>query len=129
MLTIGKVAKRAGLSTSAVRYYERQGLLRPSRLQSGYRVYDDDAIKGLRFLRQAQALGMTLKEINQLLELTREGQRPCKVVRKLAYRHITDIDAKIRQLRSLRERLSDLLSRRVVSRSDELCPLMPSGPE
>src|SRR6516165_9526893 len=99
MLTVGKVAKRTGFSTSAIRYYERQGLLRPSRLLNGYRFYDEGAIKVLRFLRQAQTLGITLKEIKQL-ELTDDGRRPCKAVRELARRHLADIELKIRQLRS-----------------------------
>jgi DNA-binding transcriptional MerR regulator len=127
MLTIGKIAKRTGFSASAVRYYERQGVLRSSRLLNGYRVYDEDAIKTLRFLRQAQALGMTLKEIKQLLDLAHEGHRPCKAVRELAHRHLVDIDEKIRQLRSLRTQLSILLSRSPVSRSDDVCPLISSA--
>ncbi len=129
MLTIGKVAKRTGLSASAIRYYERHGLLRPSRLLNGYRVYDEDAIKALRFLRHAQTLSITLKEIKQLLELARDGQRPCKGVRELARWHLSDIDTKIHQLRSLRKELRNLLSRRVAARSDELCPLIPSNPD
>lgn len=127
MLTIGKIAKRAGVSTSAIRYYERQDLLRPSRLVNGYRVYDEDTIKTLRFLRQAQTLGITLREIKQLLELTRDGRRPCKAVRQLAHQHLTEIDAKIRQLRSLRHTLRNLLSDRATAVSDELCPLISSA--
>jgi DNA-binding transcriptional MerR regulator len=75
MLTIGKVAQRTGFSASAIRYYERQGLLRPSRFLNGYRLYDEDAIKTLRFLGQAKTLGITLKEIGQLLQLTHHGRR------------------------------------------------------
>ena len=75
-------------------------------LRDRYRVYDEESVKALRFLCQAQALGITLKEIKQLLELTRDGQRPCKAVRELACRHIADINAKIRQFRSLRNQLS-----------------------
>ena len=127
MLTIGKVAKRTGFSTSAIRYYERQGLLRPSRLLNGYRFYDEGAIKVLRFLRQAQTLGITLKEIKQLLELTDDGRRPCKAVRELARQHLADIEVKMRQLQSLRIELRNLLSRRVLVRSDELCPLISSN--
>src|SRR3974390_2695189 len=112
MLTIGKVAKLTGFSTSAIRYYERQGLLRPSRLPTGYRLYDENAIKTLRFLRQAQNLGITLKEIGQLLDLTYRGRRPCKAVRELAHRHLADLETKIRQLESLRTALRALLSRR-----------------
>ena len=126
MLTIGKAAKLTGFSASAIRYYERRGLLRPSRLLNGYRGYDETAIKTLRFLRQAQTLGITLNEIKQLLELTRDGQRPCHGVRELARRHLNDIDARIHQLRSLRNKLRHLLSRRVAARSDEICPLISS---
>ena len=127
MLTIGKVAKRTGFSSSAIRYYERRGILQPSRLLNGYRVYEEDTIKALRFLRQAQTLGITLSEIKHLLELTRNGQRPCQALRELACRHLNDIDARIRQLRSLRNELRDLLSRNVVADSDELCPLILSN--
>jgi MerR family transcriptional regulator, copper efflux regulator len=127
MLTIGKVARRTGLSASAIRYYERQGLLRPSRLLNGYRVYDEDAVKALRFLCQARTVGITLREIKQLLELTRFGRRPCKAVRELASQHIADIDVKIRRLRSLRSELHNLLSRRAAALSDELCPLISSN--
>ena len=127
MLTIGKIAKRAGVNTSAIWYYERQDLLRPSRLVNGYRVYDEDAIKTLRFLRQAQALGITLKEIKLLLDLTRSARRPCEAVRQLAYQHLTEIDVKIRELRSLRHALRNLLSDRATAASDDLCPLISSA--
>ncbi|MGH7935307.1 MAG: MerR family DNA-binding protein [Candidatus Binataceae bacterium] len=128
MLTIGEVAKRTGLSASAIRYYERHGLVRASRLLNGYRLYDDGAIRALHFLRKAQTLGYTLGEIKQLLELARHGKRPCNSVRELARRHLGDIDAKIRELRSLREELRNLLTRRTTARGNELCPLIPSNP-
>jgi len=127
MLTIGKVAKLTGFSASAIRYYERLGLLRSSRLPNGYRFYDEDVIKVLRFLRQAQTLGITLNEIAQLLELAHDGRRPCKAVRDLAHQHLVDIDSRIHQLQSLRNQLRDLLSRRVAARSDEVCPLISSA--
>ena len=60
MLTIGKVAKQTGVSASAIRYYERQGLLRSSRLVNGYRIFDENVLKRLRFLVQAQTLGLAL---------------------------------------------------------------------
>jgi MerR family copper efflux transcriptional regulator len=127
MLTIGKVAKRTGFSASAIRYYERQGLLRPSRLLNGYRLYGQDAIKTLRFLRRAQSLGITLKEIGQLLELAHHGRRPCKAVRELAHQHLIELDKKIRQLQSIRGELHTLLSGRAIARSDEVCPLISAA--
>lgn len=124
MLTIGKVAQRAGVSASAIRFYERRKLLRPSRLLNGYRVYDEEAIKELRFVRQVQSLGVTLGEIRRLLDLARDGQAPCDGVRELARRHLNEIDVKIRQLRSLRKDLRALMRRRERGRGDELCPLV-----
>ena len=74
MLTIGTIALRAGLRTSAVRYYEARGLLKPAaRLPNGYRIYDDDAVSLLHFVRRAQTLGITLKEARKLLDLSRQG--------------------------------------------------------
>jgi MerR family copper efflux transcriptional regulator len=124
MLTIGRVAKRTGLSTSAIRYYERQGVLMPSRQRNGYRVYDEHAVKELNFLRQSQQLGITIREIKQLLELTRKGRRPCNAVRELVGHHLTEIELKIRQLQTLRGQLAYLLSRREESRRSDLCPLV-----
>jgi DNA-binding transcriptional MerR regulator len=84
MLTIAKIAKRAGVNPSVIRYYERQDLIRASRLSNGYRVYDEDSIRVSHFLREAQTLGITLKEVKQLLELTRDGQRSGAVGRRQA---------------------------------------------
>jgi DNA-binding transcriptional MerR regulator len=124
MLTIGKAAKRVGVSASAIRYYERRGLLQPSRLLNGYRVYDEDAVKALRFVRQAGSVGITLREIRGLLEIVRDGGRPCEGMRELAHRRLSEIDVKMRQLRSLRTELRRLLSHRVPTGSDDLCPLV-----
>jgi MerR family copper efflux transcriptional regulator len=128
MLTIGKIARQTGFSASAIRYYERHGLLSPSRLLNGYRLYDQDAVKVLQFLQQAKKLGITLKEIKQLLELAHDGRHPCKGVREVARQHLRNIDETICQLRSLRKELRNLLSRRVSIRGDELCPLISSNP-
>jgi DNA-binding transcriptional MerR regulator len=73
MMRISVVARRAGLHSSAIRYYEAHGLLRSRRLPSGYRVYDEEAIAALRFLRRAQGFGIALKEIKELLDLSSRG--------------------------------------------------------
>jgi DNA-binding transcriptional MerR regulator len=75
MINVGTVAKRTGLRSSAIRYYEAHRLLRSQRPPNGYRVYDDDAIAPMRFLRRAQGFGITLQEISQLLELSGRGQQ------------------------------------------------------
>ena len=126
MLTIGNVARRAGVRNSALRYYEARGLLRPAaRLPNGYRIYDEDAVGLLNFVRRAQSLGITLKEIRRLLELSRKGQRPCAEVKELARQHLSDLDLKIRELKLLRKQLELLLrhtSRQ--SRRNAICPLI-----
>jgi DNA-binding transcriptional MerR regulator len=126
MLRIGDVARRAGVRASALRYYETRGLLRPAaRLPNGYRLYGEDAIAELRFLRRAQALGMKLEEIAELLALSRRGKPPCARVRELARRHIEEVEARLRELSLLREELKRLLARkgRRASRHT-VCPLV-----
>lgn len=126
MLTVGNVARRVGIRNSAVRYYEARGLLKPTaRLPNGYRIYDEDAVGLLRFVRRAQALGITLKEVRKLLELSRRGQRPCRGVKQLARRHLADLDLKIRELELLRKELQLLLRRKVrQSGRQSICPLI-----
>lgn len=81
--TIGQLAREADVPTSTIRYYERRGLLTPSGRSSGnYRVYDDNALERLRFVRSAQAAGFTLSDITSLLELQNEAS-PCQDVQDL----------------------------------------------
>ncbi len=126
MLTIGAVARRAGVRNSAVRYYEARGLLGPAaRLPNGYRIYNEDAVSLLNFVRRAQTLGITLKEVRRLLELSRKGQRPCAEVKELARQHLIDLALKIRELKLLRQQLQLLLRRTSrPSRRNAICPLI-----
>jgi DNA-binding transcriptional MerR regulator len=126
MLSIGKVAQGAGIRASAIRYYERQGMLPPTvRAANGYRLYADDAVRLLRFVKCAQALGITLKEIKPLLNLASQGQRPCIHVKQLARNRLREIEDKIRELQALRNELRMLLKRKA-GRPDanEVCPLV-----
>jgi DNA-binding transcriptional MerR regulator len=101
MLTIGNVARRVGVRPSALRYYESQGILRPAiRQANGYRIYSEDAVKLLLFLRRAQLLGITLKEVKPLLNLASKGQQPCSHVKQLARNHLREIEDKIRELQA-----------------------------
>lgn len=129
MLTIGALARQAGVRTSAVRYYESEGILRPAhRLPNGYRIYGDDAVSSLRFIRRAQALGISLTEVKQLLRLASDGLQPCGRVRELAREHLRDIELKIRELTGLRLRLQRLLRlKRSRRRADEVCPIIQRG--
>jgi len=126
MLTIGNVARRVGVRPSALRYYEAQGILRPAdRRPNGYRIYSNDAVRLLLFVKRSQALGITLREIKPLLDLAAEGQKPCSRVRQLARKHMREIDDKIRELQALRNDLSTLLRRRVARpHANEVCPII-----
>jgi MerR family transcriptional regulator, copper efflux regulator len=129
MLTIGKVARRVGIRPSAIRYYERQDILQPTvRGANGYRTYSDNAIKLLLFLKRAQSLGITLKEIKPLLELATQGQRPCNHVKQLARSHLAEIEQKIRELKMLQKQLRTLLKRKAGRpRANKVCPLIESA--
>ena len=126
MLTIGKLARRIGIKSSAIRYYERHGILRPAlRAANGYRFYDDDAVRMLVFVRRAQSLGITLKEIKPLLNLAAQGQQPCGHVKQIAKQHLKEINQKVRELELLRQELHALLKRKVGRpRVNKVCPLI-----
>jgi MerR family transcriptional regulator, copper efflux regulator len=126
MLTIGNVARQVGVQPSAIRYYEVKGILKPAARQpNGYRIYDNGAVNLLIFVKRAQALGITLKEIKPLLNLAAQGQQPCKHVKDIARNHLRDINDKIRELQILRNELRKL-TRRKAGRphGNKVCPLI-----
>lgn len=100
MLTIGKLAARTDLSTNALRFYEREGLVEPSsKSAAGYRLYADDAVARVKFIRQAQHCGFTLTEIHQLLTLRARDAACCDDVRRLAIEKKLQLEAKIRSMK------------------------------
>lgn len=110
-LTIGALAKHAGVGVETVRFYERQGLLRqPPRRGVGYRTYPEEAIAQIRFIRQAQALGFTLEEAGALLKLRITPGTKCTAVRSRAVVKLSDVEAKIEQLQKIREALEKLVA-------------------
>jgi MerR family mercuric resistance operon transcriptional regulator len=110
-LTIGKVARGAGLAIDTVRYYEREGLLeKPARTTSGYRHYTTDAVARLRFIRQAKDLGFSLSEIKELLALRVAPGKSCADVRARAETKIADVEQRIAQLGRMKRALMKLAS-------------------
>jgi MerR family copper efflux transcriptional regulator len=106
---IGTLAKRAGVGIDTVRYYERAGLLAPkARLPSGYRRYSDLEIARLRFIRRAQALGFTLKEIRELLAIS--AQRDVARVKRSAEAKLTNVEKRIAELERVRKGLAMLIA-------------------
>jgi DNA-binding transcriptional MerR regulator len=110
MLKIGDVSKRSGIGIEALRFYEKSGLLeKPSRTESGYRVYDARVLERLAFIRQSQALGFSLEEIRRVIEDARTGKSPCAEVREIVRRRLAELDERMRELRRYRRELSDTL--------------------
>jgi DNA-binding transcriptional MerR regulator len=106
---IGTLAKRAGVSIDTVRYYERGGLLAPkTRLASGYRRYSELEVARLRFIRRAQALGFTLKEVRELLALSK--QRDVARVKRTAQGKLRDVEQRIANLERVRAGLANLIA-------------------
>lgn len=106
---IGQLAKRAGVNIDTVRYYERSGLLAPRmRLQSGYRRYGELELSRLRFIRRAQALGFTLKEIQSLLNLS--ARRDVAQVKRSAQAKLADVEQRIADLQRVRDGLAGLIA-------------------
>jgi Hg(II)-responsive transcriptional regulator len=125
-LTISHLARSAGVNVETIRYYERRGILRqPSKPPRGWRTYDDDALRVVRFVKRAQMLGFTLEEIEQLLELRRSASpRTCARVSEGAQRKIVEIDAKLQDLTAMRRVLEDLAKTCHKSEGSERCPIL-----
>lgn len=111
-MTIGTLARQADVNPRTLRYYERIGLLVPSaRTGAGYRLYTARDTARLAFIRRAQALGLSLGEIADVIAVRDTGARPCRHVRAVALAKVAFIDARIAELRLLREELTRLATR------------------
>ena len=109
-LTIGKVASESGVGVETVRFYEREGLLnQPARKPSGYRQYEPEAVARLRFIKQAQRLGFTLREIKELLALKLDPKATRAQVKERVIAKITDIEQRISELRRMKKALAPLI--------------------
>lgn len=126
-LTIGQLAKAAGVNVQTVRYYERRRLLTPSsRKPSGYRLYSDEAIRRLRFIKNAQALGFTLREIAELLDLRVTSTARCGDVQRKAQAKLNYVKAKVQDLRALAKSLEGLIRACRAGQPTDQCPILNS---
>lgn len=125
---IGEIAGNTGVSVETLRYYEKRGLLNaPPRTDGGFRCYSVDVLHQVRFIKQAQSLGLTLDDIQQLLtgQARRSDPPSCRKVRDLLMRRIDDIDARLKELRSFRRTLHDHLvacERALTAAAEPPCP-------
>jgi|Deesub1362A_J573_1020465.scaffolds.fasta_scaffold00034_135 MerR family mercuric resistance operon transcriptional regulator len=109
-LTIGEVARRAGVAVETVRYYERLGLIPPPpRKASGYRLYPEDTVRRIRFIRHAKELGFSLREVAELLALRLEPTTPCAQVKRRVQEKLQDIQRRMQALQRIEKTLEELL--------------------
>jgi DNA-binding transcriptional MerR regulator len=109
-LRIGELASAANITTDAVRYYERLKILpRPGRTRAGYRLYSEEDVERLRFIKQAQSLGLSLDEVKELLPGRGAGLAECQRVRDLLASKLAELDTKISEMRGFRKTLSTYL--------------------
>ena len=108
-MRIGELAARAGTSVKTIRYYDRIGVLASAkRTDAGYRLYGDDALDRYRFVRAAQAVGLRLGEIREIIALRDRGEAPCGFVVELIGRRADELDERIGELERLRSELRRL---------------------
>jgi DNA-binding transcriptional MerR regulator len=118
MLTVSKLAKRAGMTPDAVRFYEREALLPVApRTEAGYRVYGEETVERIRFIKGAQRVGLRLREIREMLEVLDRGLCPCGHAEALLRSRMAEIEAEVERLRGVRTDLA-----RALDRLPEACP-------
>jgi MerR family transcriptional regulator, copper efflux regulator len=126
-MTIGKLAKVVGVNIDTIRYYERLKLLAPAaRKPSGYRLYGDDNLRRLRFIKNAQALGFTLHEVRELLSLRVSSTARCGDVQEKAQTKLNQVKEKIRDLQALDRTLLQLVRACRSGQTTDHCPILQS---
>ena len=111
-MRIKQLADRAGVEPDTIRYYERVGLLgRAPRAANGYREYGENSLEDLRFIHKAQALGLSLRDIHEVMEIAAGGRAPCEHVWSALNSRLQEVERRLRELRSLRATLRQALAR------------------
>lgn len=124
-LKIGELARRSGLNVETLRYYERRGLIPPpDRLPSGYRIYPTATLQRLAFIRRCKALGFTLEETRDLLQLQQHPERGSAAVKQRVEQHIRDIRRKVDDLQQMLTTLEELSARCDGEGTAADCPIL-----
>ena len=132
-LLVGRVAKELGIGVQTLHYYEREGLIpAPERSASGYRLYSPEVVHRVRFIRKAQALGLPLGEIREVLALSEHGGCPCGRVQAVLEQKLAEVDRRLRELRGFRRELLALVqtSAHAISRGGKgsICTIVEDTP-
>ena len=127
-LTIGAVAQQAGVNIETLRYYERKGIIpKPPRTSSNYRLYSKETVRRVRFVKRAQELAFSLREIKELLALRATREAKCQDVRRQALHKIEEIDEKMRTLEAMKGVLRKLVKECASTRAPVSdCPILES---
>jgi MerR family copper efflux transcriptional regulator len=125
ILSIGQVARRAGVGVETVRFYEREGLLEePPRRASGYRQYSEQVVTRLRFIKRSQRLGFSLKEITELLQLRVDAQTSCEEVKLRTEAKLVEVEGKLVELQRMRHALLQVHSLCTGQGPTGRCPML-----
>ena len=107
---IGELARASGVSTDTLRHYEQKGVLRAQRSDNGYREYAAGSLERVQLIRKALAIGFTLDELREILQVFDRGGAPCRQVRSIAVSKLSQIEAHLQEVISLRDALKDALN-------------------
>lgn len=111
-MRIGKLAQLSGLRPHTIRFYEREGLLaEPERTPGGYRDYGQEALEDLKFIAKAQASGLRLSDVREVMQIASGGRPPCEHVRATVVARLAEVKARLNELRGLRTALRATLQR------------------
>ena len=129
----GNVAKALGVGVQTLHYYEREGLIpAPPRSEAGYRLYPPALVERVGFVRKAQALGLPLAEIRDVLRLAEQGASPCGRVQAALGEKLAEVDRRLRELQSFRDELAALVARGIelprAGAPAQICAIVESAP-
>lgn len=124
-MKIGEIARAAGCQTVTVRFYESKGLVgSPMRSQSNYRVYNEEDLERLMFIRNCRALGLAIEEIARLIDLQKNPELQCNDVNQLIDEHLLDVEKQMQALHALQDQLRSLRRRCAIPRTSGECGVL-----
>ncbi|MEO1126807.1 MAG: heavy metal-responsive transcriptional regulator [Cyanobacteria bacterium J06639_16] len=131
-LKIGEVSKQTEIAVGALRYYESLGLLHSERGENSYRYYPREAVQQVQFIKKAQALGFSLEDIGQVLNIHQQGDVPCEFVKSLLQEKIEQLEAQIQQIMAFKADLEQYRDSWGATpphpQPGEICPLIDTVP-